>query len=281
MIDRRAWLAALVLGAALSACSAVRPPVCPGGNGPSRSVPAVAGRVLVRVAEVIVGTELVDHERDGDRVACTSLVENDPPASVGGPPAAASAPPVISRVSRVSEDAAGRPQASSRERPPRSAPPAMTSTPARVRPGRWILVQKTVRTLSVFDAERRVKTYSIVLGKDPVAAKLYEGDRRTPEGEYRIVSKHVHSQWQRFLLLDYPNPDNLERYARGRAEGLVPARGAQAAGTGGAIGIHGTVNDALNRQGVNWTYGCISLLSRDIQELYGIVPVGTPVIIEH
>ena len=82
-------------------------------------------------------------------------------------------------------------------------------------------------------------------------------------------------------MLDYPNPDNLERYARSRTEELVPARSGQAAGTGGAIGIHGTVNDALNLEGVNWTYGCISLLSRDIQELYGIVPVGTPVIIEH
>jgi lipoprotein-anchoring transpeptidase ErfK/SrfK len=53
------------------------------------------------------------------------------------------------------------------------------------------------------------------------------------------------------------------------------------AGTGGSIGIHGTVDDALNRGGVKWTYGCISLLSADIQELYKIVPVGTPVVIQH
>jgi murein L,D-transpeptidase YafK len=135
--------------------------------------------------------------------------------------------------------------------------------------------------LSVFDADRRVRTYPAVFGKDPVGPKLYEGDRRTPEGEYHVVAKYVHPEWQRFLLLDYPNAENREVYAWSRAKGLVPARGGQATGTGGAIGIHGTRNDALNRKGINWTHGCISLLSRDVQELYDAVPVGTIVIIEH
>ena len=142
-------------------------------------------------------------------------------------------------------------------------------------------MRKTDRTLSVFDADRPVKTFAVVLGRDPVTPKLYEGDRRTPEGRFHVVSKSTHRAWQRFLLLDYPNADNLEQYARSRAKGLVPQRAGRPAGAGGAVGIHGTEDDELNRKGVNWTYGCISLVSRDIQELYDLVPVGTPVVIEH
>jgi lipoprotein-anchoring transpeptidase ErfK/SrfK len=33
-------------------------------------------------------------------------------------------------------------------------------------------------------------------------------------------------------------------------------------------------------RGVDWTWGCISLLNPHVEELYDIVPVGTPVLIE-
>ncbi len=160
----------------------------------------------------------------------------------------------------------------------RAAAPASKAAEGRL--GRWILIRKSARTLAVFDAAKRVQTFPVVFGADPVHPKLYEGDRRTPEGEYHIIAKHVHPEWQRFLLLDYPNGDNHEAYAWNRANGLVPVRGGKVAGEGGAIGIHGTKDDDLNRKGINWTYGCISLLSHDIEELYDVIPVGTLVVIE-
>jgi lipoprotein-anchoring transpeptidase ErfK/SrfK len=296
------WLTALVLGALLSGCSASRPLVCRPGGDPSRDVPAVAGHVLLGVAEVLVGTELRDHTRDDRRSACTDVAEKDRADRVAALPTPASDPRSTSVVAAAREQvAAARDRATAarerisaaRERPAvapqksHTAPPAPAALPAmkpeavEVRPGRWILIRKSDHTLSVFDADHRVKTYAVVLGADPVDPKLYEGDRRTPEGEYHVIAKHVHPEWQRFLLLDYPNADDRQVYIWRRTKGLVPARGGQVAGTGGAIGIHGTVNDALNRAGVNWTYGCISLLSRDMRELYDIVPVGTRVVIEH
>ena len=39
-------------------------------------------------------------------------------------------------------------------------------------------------------------------------------------------------------------------------------------------------DDEMKRQGINWTRGCISLISRDIRELYDTIPVGTAVVIE-
>jgi lipoprotein-anchoring transpeptidase ErfK/SrfK len=253
----------LALATSLSACSASRPE---------------AGRVLLRVAEVVVGAELVDRSPGTLRsagVAGQALPESDRPVRVAAPAVRAPKPPAIATP-------ATRPAAVAGARPARPAPvPVVSSASVTAHPGRWILIRKAARTLAVFDGDRSIKTYPIVLGADPVDAKLYEGDRKTPEGEYHIVGKHVHPEWQRFMLLDYPNADDRLVYAWKRAKGLVPGRGRQVPGTGGAVGIHGTPSDALNRGGVNWTYGCISLLSRDIEELYRMIPVGTLVVIEH
>jgi lipoprotein-anchoring transpeptidase ErfK/SrfK len=157
-----------------------------------------------------------------------------------------------------------------------AAPPAAVPVPAE----RWILVEKTRRTLSLFEGARVVKTYPIVLGKDPYWAKLYQGDHRTPEGEYHINKKYFHPFWSRFMMLDYPTPTNREIYAWSAARDLVPKRERGGPGPGGAIGIHGTEDESLNRRGINWTEGCISLFNADVEELYQLVPVGTRVVIE-
>jgi lipoprotein-anchoring transpeptidase ErfK/SrfK len=154
---------------------------------------------------------------------------------------------------------------------------APTLTP---QPERWILVHKTERTLSLYQGAQLLKVYPIVLGKDPRWAKLYQGDHRTPEGEYHIVKKYFHPFWSRFMLLDYPTPMNQGIYAWSRAQGLLPERGRDVPGIGGAIGIHGTADESLNRRGINWTEGCISLFNSDIDELYDEVPLGTRVVIE-
>ena len=162
------------------------------------------------------------------------------------------------------------------ERPP-APPPVVHQAPP---PERWIRVRKTDRTLAVYEDRQPIKTYTVVLGKDPVWNKLYEGDKRTPEGEYHIAKKYHHPFWSRFMLLDYPTPRNREIYEWSRARGLLPERGRSVPGIGGAIGIHGTEDESLNRRGINWTVGCVSLFNRDVEELYDLVDVGTRVVIE-
>lgn len=162
-------------------------------------------------------------------------------------------------------------------------PPAPTVAPvAEVPqpPERWILIRKTERTLSLYEGQQLLKTYPVVLGKDPVLAKLHEGDHRTPEGEYHISEKYYHPYWARFMLLDYPTPVNRDIYAWSRANGLLLGRGRRVPGIGGAVGIHGTEDEQLNQRGVNWTEGCVSLFNHDVEELYELVPIGTRVVIE-
>lgn len=157
----------------------------------------------------------------------------------------------------------------------------MAVVPATPQPERWILVRKGEHTLSLYEGGQVLKVYPIVLGKDPQWAKLYEGDHRTPEGEYHIINKYFHPYWSRFMLLDYPTPANQEIYAWSRSEGLLPERGTDdVPGIGGAIGIHGTEDETLNQRGINWTEGCISLFNADMDELYDLAPVGTRVVIE-
>jgi murein L,D-transpeptidase YafK len=145
-----------------------------------------------------------------------------------------------------------------------------------------IVVLKSARELHLFDGGRLVKSYSIALGRNPVGQKQCEGDGRTPEGQFRVVTRNAQSKYHRFLGLDYPDAAAVER---GQRVGLVTdgeartVREALAAGRcpswttalGGAIGIHGHGAHA------DWTAGCIALEDRDAAELFAVMRIGDPV----
>jgi len=135
----------------------------------------------------------------------------------------------------------------------------------------FLLVDRSCRTATLYRAGVWQKTYRhVVFGRED-GQKSFEGDRRTPEGLYRIGARRHHPRWARFLLLDYPNA--TDRSANRRAV----RRGQTNRGPGGEIGIHGTDDSTLNWNSVDWTLGCISLLDADVEDLYRRVPTGTPV----
>jgi murein L,D-transpeptidase YafK len=145
----------------------------------------------------------------------------------------------------------------------------------------WFVVVRTqCRTLDVYRNGDRVRSYPAVFGMGGTKQKLHEGDRRTPTGLYAIVGKRTHARWRRFLLLDYPNLHDVQRYQVAMDSGDIPMLGSRAPGVGGAVGIHGTDKPTLNEKNVDWTYGCISISNADIEDLSGLVPLGTPVLIE-
>jgi lipoprotein-anchoring transpeptidase ErfK/SrfK len=142
-----------------------------------------------------------------------------------------------------------------------------------------IVVDKVCRTLNLYQYGRLVHSYPVVLGRK-LGRKLYEGDQRTPTGLYMIIDKDHHRRWSRFMLLDYPSGQDIRRYWKNVATGVVPRRGEGYPGVGGEIGIHGTDHESFNRVGINWTLGCISLFNLDVQDLYSLVQVGTLVYIK-
>ncbi len=144
----------------------------------------------------------------------------------------------------------------------------------------FVVVRKSCRTLDVYRHGVRIESFPAVFGLGGSGKKLYEGDLRTPTGLYMIVDSRRHPRWDRFLLLDYPNLQDLHQYWLAMEAGRIPRRGDRYARIGGAVGIHGTDRPEANRRGEDWTFGCISLSNPDIEELADTVPVGTLVLIE-
>jgi murein L,D-transpeptidase YafK len=139
-----------------------------------------------------------------------------------------------------------------------------------------LVVRKQSRKMSVFKGTRPLKMYPVVLGHNPRNDKLEQGDRCTPEGVYRVVYKYPHPKWSKFILLNYPTPENWHKFAEAKKRGQIPMD----AQIGGDIGIHGTEDDQKNIMGENWTFGCIALKNKDIDELYRLVQSGSIVVIQ-
>jgi murein L,D-transpeptidase YafK len=141
-----------------------------------------------------------------------------------------------------------------------------------------IVVDKTTRELALYRHGKRVKSYPVVLGRNP-GRKMFEGDRRTPSGLYHVIAKRPHPKYDRFLDLDYPNDGDIAQYDAALHGGVVPAVLGHRRGTGGLVGIHGSDKENFNRLGIDWTFGCVSLANRDVEDLYDEVTTGTPVLI--
>lgn len=142
----------------------------------------------------------------------------------------------------------------------------------------YIIISKKDYELKVYDDEGWYATYPIVFGSKDLSDKMREGDRRTPTGNFKVLLKKTNKKWGLELLLDYPTADDIKKFKERKAKGLLPKN----AKIGNGIAIHAT------RKGeewtidnfYNWTDGCISVKYSEMQELYDIVPAGTPVTIQ-
>ena len=142
----------------------------------------------------------------------------------------------------------------------------------------YIVIDKSEYALSVYDNQGWYATYPVVFGTGDLGDKKMEGDNRTPEGSFKIISKRVHDKWSRFMAIDYPNDDSRKKFNIRKERGEIPA----SARIGGSIGIHGTWphEDFVVDKFKNWTMGCISMKRSDVEEIYNFTKIGTRVIIQ-
>ena len=155
-----------------------------------------------------------------------------------------------------------------------------------------IVVDKSAQTLSVVTGNLWLKTYHVELGDNGKADKQVQGDHKTPEGTFYVAEKSVlypEDQFlgTRWLRLSYPNIEDAER---GIKQGLIEQKTyaeivaannagkipSQTTALGGGVGIHG---GSSPEQGTNWTWGCVGLTNKDVQDFFDYVSVGTPIII--
>src|SRR5947209_10208061 len=79
-----------------------------------------------------------------------------------------------------------------------------------------IVVEKSARKLSIFANGKKLKSYRVALGRNPVGAKQEEGDNKTPEGVYKIDSRNAQSSFHLALHVSYPSDqDNARAAERG------------------------------------------------------------------
>jgi hypothetical protein len=131
-----------------------------------------------------------------------------------------------------------------------------------------ILVIKEKERLLLYKNGGIFKTYPIAFGRNGWSDKFQAQDHATPEGMYRIAGKNPRSRFHLALLINYPDEEDRREFRRAKERGLLP-KGAK---IGGLIEIHGGGTKGI-------TYGCVALDDRQMEELYPLVEVGTPVAI--
>lgn len=104
-----------------------------------------------------------------------------------------------------------------------------------------------------------VKRYPVGTGKHD----------NTPRGDFRVTLKQLEPVWYK------PTPSGSVRIAYGHEENLLGTRwiGIDAPG----FGIHGTWEPESVGQASSM--GCVRMINSDVEELYDLIRVGTPVII--
>lgn len=129
-----------------------------------------------------------------------------------------------------------------------------------------LLIYKGERRLELWHHDVMLNQYEVFLGQNPIGHKQYEGDSRTPEGDYIIDRRNPESDYHLSLGISYPNEEDI---ARAEARGWRP---------GGDIFIHGRGPDGRFARG-DWTAGCIAVDDDEIEVIYSMVNNGTPITI--
>jgi len=137
-----------------------------------------------------------------------------------------------------------------------------------------VIIKKSTRMLYLYSGGEVSGRYHISLGKEPVGAKAFEGDMRTPEGTYRVDWRQLSRRYNKSIHISYPNE---------RDKAYAKKYGMSA---GGMIMIHGTPSIwSLSPFGdwlpmlLDWTEGCIAMSNDDMEEVWDRVLDGTPITI--
>ena len=132
-----------------------------------------------------------------------------------------------------------------------------------------VVVYKQERRLVLLSQGKEFRSYRVALGGGPKGPKTRQGDHRTPEGLYVLDSRNSTSHFYKAFHISYPNSKEI---VSARRLGLNP---------GGEIMLHGLpkeyafVGKAHSLR--DWTDGCIAVSNEEMDEIWKLVHVGTPI----
>ncbi|MEM1102252.1 MAG: L,D-transpeptidase family protein [Pseudomonadota bacterium] len=126
-----------------------------------------------------------------------------------------------------------------------------------------VMAFKEQRKLVLLHNDQILASYDFELGFAPEGHKEISGDGKTPEGLYMIDRKNPNSDFHLSIGISYPNEADR---AFAEAMGESP---------GGDIFIHGTPRRFRGQ--ADWTWGCLAVSNREMEDIYAMVNVGTPI----
>lgn len=119
-----------------------------------------------------------------------------------------------------------------------------------------IEINVPARTLSLYDSGKLIKKYPVCVGK---------ASTQTPLGEYKVIYKAEDPYWLHEGKLVPPGPEN--------------PLGIRWIGIRSDIGVHG--NASPESIGTVASGGCIRMYNKDVEELYSVTPIKTPLTIKY
>lgn len=123
--------------------------------------------------------------------------------------------------------------------------------------------------MQLLSSEKVIYEFKISLGKHPIGHKQFEGDSKTPEGNYTIDWRNENSNFYRSLHISYPNDRDIAY-----AENLGRS-------AGGLIMIHGLPNKYgwLGKLHLlkDWTDGCIAVTNKEMDIIWEVIQDGTAI----
>jgi murein L,D-transpeptidase YafK len=132
-----------------------------------------------------------------------------------------------------------------------------------------VIVYKRVRKLVLLSQGKELRSYKVALGSEPVGPKTRQGDHRTPEGLYLPDSRNPNSHYYKALHISYPNAKDR---AAAKKLGVRP---------GGDIMLHGLPKEyawvGKAQAQHDWTDGCVAVSDEEMDEIWKLVRVGTPI----
>lgn len=157
----------------------------------------------------------------------------------------------------------------------------------------WIRIDKSERTTYLYAGADLIRELPSDVSANPEGDKTRRAGRtelseqRIPEGIFYVTRRFEDSEYYLAFVLSYPTPTHALRglenglISHGQYEAIVrahrefrePPQGTQ---LGGLIEIHG---HGTGRRRA-WTRGCVALRNVHMDDLWEIVHVGTPVVIE-
>ena len=157
----------------------------------------------------------------------------------------------------------------------------------------WVRVSKSERTVYVYRGAELWRTMPADVSATPEGDKIRRAARteteehKIPEGTFYVTRRHENSDYYLAFVLSYPTPVHALRgledglISQGQYEAIVAAHRTfreppQNTRLGGLIEIHG---DGSGRRRA-WTRGCVALRNVHMDDLWAVLHVGTPVVIE-